>query len=347
MTWLAWRQFRTQAIVAGTALVAVAAALLATSPSLAAMFDSSGLAACRAGCGTDVSTFLRQLDGSRIHLIFYGGILLLYAVPALTGLFWGAPLVAREFEAGTFRLAWNQSVTRARWAAAKLGFVGLAAVATTAVLSLMIRWWASPLYLAEHRAGQSSAAIFDRVAPPIFGASGVVPAGCAAFAFALGIAAGASIRRTLPAMAATLVIFAGLQIAIPVLVQPHLLPPVRATASFSASTASEISVSTRGNVTTVTVVGGFSRPGAWMLSNTTITPSGRVFTGPAGPACSGPSATQDKCNNWLDSLHLRQLVSYQPASRYWPLQWLELTLYLLLAAGLGWLAVRQVRRSHA
>ena len=42
-------------------------------------------------------------------------------MPALIGAFWGAPLITREFEAGTFRLAWNQSVTRARWLAIKLG----------------------------------------------------------------------------------------------------------------------------------------------------------------------------------------------------------------------------------
>ena len=32
--------------------------------------------------------------------------------PALIGLFFGAPLIARELETGTFRLAWTQSVTR-------------------------------------------------------------------------------------------------------------------------------------------------------------------------------------------------------------------------------------------
>jgi hypothetical protein len=49
------------------------------------------------------------------------------AVPGLIGMFWGAPLAARELETGTFRLAWTQSVTRARWLAAKLGVAGLAA----------------------------------------------------------------------------------------------------------------------------------------------------------------------------------------------------------------------------
>ena len=54
---------------------------------------------------------------------------LMLAVPALLGIFWGAPLVARELETGTYRLAWTQSVTRTRWLAVKVALVGLASVA--------------------------------------------------------------------------------------------------------------------------------------------------------------------------------------------------------------------------
>jgi ABC-type transport system involved in multi-copper enzyme maturation permease subunit len=63
-----------------------------------------------------------------------------YLAPALIGMFWGAPLVAREMEAGTFRLAWSQSVSRMRWLAVKLGVVGLAAVVTTGLLSSPSGW---------------------------------------------------------------------------------------------------------------------------------------------------------------------------------------------------------------
>ena len=52
---------------------------------------------------------------------YFAGGAALYLTPALIGTFWGAPLVTRELEAGTLRLAWNQSVTRTRWMAAKLG----------------------------------------------------------------------------------------------------------------------------------------------------------------------------------------------------------------------------------
>jgi ABC-type transport system involved in multi-copper enzyme maturation permease subunit len=345
MIWLSWRQFRGQAVVAGAALVVVAIALLATGPHLASLFDSNGLPTCRTTCSADASNFINQLKGSATELIFYGSTFLLYAVPGLIGIFWGAPLVARELESGTFRLAWNQSVPRARWIAVKLGLVGLAAMATTGLLSLMTSWWASPIYHAAQKAGPNSLSIVDKIAPPLFGATGIAPVGYAAFAFALGVTAGVLIRRTIPAMAVTLVIFAGVQVVMPLLIQPHLIPPAQLTVSFNANTANEIMISSPGN--TMTVVGNFSRPGAWVLSNQTISPSGRVFTGPATSACLSSTAPFQECQNWLNTQHLRQLISYQPASRYWPMQWLEMAIYLVLTAGLSLLCVWQVRRRRA
>ena len=49
------------------------------------------------------------------------GILFLI-LPVLVGLFWGAPLVAREVEHGTHRLVWTQGVSRRRWALVKFGW---------------------------------------------------------------------------------------------------------------------------------------------------------------------------------------------------------------------------------
>jgi len=77
-----------------------------------------------------------------LYLISVGAILL---APAVIGLFWGAPLIARELETGTCDLAWNQSVTRTRWLAVKLTVGGLTAIAVTEALCLMQSWWAAPM----------------------------------------------------------------------------------------------------------------------------------------------------------------------------------------------------------
>ena len=60
------------------------------------------------------------LDDDRLHVLAVARSCCAAARPR-SGVFWGAPLVARELEAGTHRLVWNQSVTRTRWLAIKLG----------------------------------------------------------------------------------------------------------------------------------------------------------------------------------------------------------------------------------
>jgi ABC-2 family transporter protein len=342
MIWLTWRQFRGQATTAAAALGVLAILLAATAPHVFGQYDSAGLASCHLNCGSAASNFENNIGGL-YTILFEVCIGIMYVAPVLMGIFWGAPLVAREYEAGTQRLAWNQSVTRSQWAAAKLGLVGLAAVTTAGLLSLMVSWWGTPI---DNAMNQNPVGL-TRLSPLVFATRGVAPLGYAAFAFALGVTAGVLVRRTLPAMAITLVIFATIQVLVPYFARPHLIPPAHVTAPFNASSANEIMIrQVQGSSNTMTVVGNFSQPGAWILSNTTITPSGRVFTGPATAACTGNS-TQQQCNNWLDSLHLRQLITYQPANRFWPLQWIEACIYLILAAGLGWLCTWQVGRRRA
>jgi ABC-2 family transporter protein len=343
MIWMTWRQFRAQAIVAGAVLAVIAVVLLVSGPGLASAYSNAGLNSCHAGCPADASHFLNTLQGGGYQIVFYGGIGILYLAPALIGLFWGAPLIARELETGTYRLVWNQSVTRNRWVAAKLGVVGLAAVFTAGLITLVVSWWASPIDDALSF-GSSNGPISSRLSPLVFGANGIAPLGYAAFAFALGVTLGVLFRRTLPAMALTLAIFAAVQVLVPNFVRPNLIAPVKATAPLNVSTAA-IEVTSQGATASMNVVGGFSSPGSWILSDQSILPSGQVFTGPATQACLGPNS--NACNSWLASKHLRQLVAYQPASRFWPLQWIETGIYLVLAVGLGLLCAWQVRRKRA
>jgi hypothetical protein len=64
------------------------------------------------------------------NVIFVG--LLLLVLPMLAGMFWGAPLVAREVEHGTHRLVWTQGVSRLRWATTKIGLVSVAVLSASA-----------------------------------------------------------------------------------------------------------------------------------------------------------------------------------------------------------------------
>jgi hypothetical protein len=360
---LTWYQFRSQAGAAAGALIVVAILLATTRPGLGSGYASSGLPACHANCATIASAFIDSVD-SLDHFLYFGSAALMYVVPALMGLFWGAPLIAREFEAGTHRIAWTQSITRTRWILVKLGLVGLGAVATAGLLSLMVTWWASPIdhaasiaggpvrVASQAAAGGHAAAtwfVLDRLAPVIFAARGVTPLGYAAFAFALGVATGVLLRRPLPTMALTLAVFVVIQVVVPNLVRPHLLPPSHVTASLSAKDLN-ISRNAANGQTGIQPAGNLAPAGAWVLSDNIVTPSGAQFTAlPQActlPPTAGPAGFAD-CRNALTAMHLRESVTYQPASRFWPLQWIETGVYLVLAAGLGWACVWQVRRRRA
>ena len=140
MIWLAWRQFRAQAVTAAIGLAPAGRWLLATGPGLADEY-AEGLAGCgSSGCGQFMDGFLDQHQRSILALT---AVVLL--VPALLGLFWGAPLVARELDAGTHRLAWNQSVTRTRWLAVKLVLVGVAVRRSPELVVWWVDRWSTPL----------------------------------------------------------------------------------------------------------------------------------------------------------------------------------------------------------
>ena len=333
MIWLTWRQFRVQAWVTAATLAALAIALAVTGVGLAHLYDASGAGVCHASgdCGRAAANFLAAAHNSQIdNAVYYLGLGLLFVVPALIGIFWGAPLLTREFETGTYRLAWNQSVTRSRWLAAKLGLTGLAATVTAALISLMTGWWASPIYraagLAETRNG---AAVVDRLTPLQFGAGGLVPVGYAAFALALGVAAGVMIRRTVPAMALTLAIFAAMQVITPLWLRPRFMTPLASSTPLNPATIGGMQFGDR----TMTVFAGVSKSGIWVLSNRVTHADGRVFTGPPPKACE--SGSFQACQAALGRLHLRQLLTYQPAGRYWDFQWIETGLFLALALALA------------
>jgi hypothetical protein len=345
MMWLTWRQFRAQAIAGAAALAVLAIVLAITGLRLAHLFDSSGVATCQVhgDCGSLVSAFSRQVQASGYKVLFNLTIALLLVTPALIGIFWGAPLVTREIEAGTFRLAWNQSVTRVRWMAVKLGLIGLASIATAGLLTLMVSWWASPIDRAGALpAGRNGTTGLNRFVPVLFDARGIVPIGYAAFAFALGITAGVLVRRTVPAMAITLAVFAAVQIVMPLWIRPHLLiAPVHATSAFNPANLTEFSTSNNGRMTVAAAV---NLPGAWVLANQTLTPAGHVFTGPAPAACLRNAPTMNACQDALGRLGLRQYVTYQPAGRYWAFQGYETGIFVVLALGLAAGCVWRVRR---
>ena len=335
MIWLTWRQFRAQTVVAAASLAGFAVIFGVTGPNLAHAYAASGLASCRGNCTSLSSTFLSQVKSDSVYpLLYFAGGAALYLTPALIGTFWGAPLVSRELEAGTLRLTWNQSVTRTRWMAAKLGLVGLVAMATAGLLSLMVTWWSGPI---DQVGGfPVTAGQLSRFSPLVFDARGFAPVGYVAFAFTLGVTVGVLTRRTLPAMAIVLACVAVVQLGWPSVVRPHLIPPATSTSTASVN-VSTARVGHEGELA-VPVTG---MPGAWIVSNQTITPAGKVFVLPDVAACN--TGTQQQCNRFLATQHLRRRITYQPASRFWAFQAYETAIFVVLSLALAGFSVWRIR----
>jgi hypothetical protein len=348
MIWLTWRQFRGSAAMMAAALAGLAAILALTGAGMADDY-STGIAACTAE-GGDCSEFVRRFFQSHQNA-FLAVTAVVLSLPALIGLFWGAPLIARELEAGTHRLVWNQSVTRTRWLAIKLSLTAAAAIVAAGLGSLAVDWWSSPIDKAA--AGDQ----FSRMEPLLFDTRGIVPIGYALFAFALGVTIGMLVRRTVPAMVVTLAVFVAVQVAMPLVVRPHLIPPVRSTVAIAGSNLDQFS---RGPDGRIHVIGKPSDPDAWLLSSHTVDGSGRAVdsiplspsSGPCVPRLRQPAPAPvgrnpgdelAQCFAEIKRLGYRQQVTYQPSTRFWAFQWIETGIYSVLALALAGFCFWRIR----
>jgi hypothetical protein len=340
MIWLTWRQFRAQGTVVYGAMAVIALVLAVTGSQLADLWQTGG------------SSFFALLGAdSGKTTLFNVGFAAVLVAPAVIGIFWGAPLIARELETGTHRLVWNQSVTRSGWLATKVVLIGLAGMAGVGLLSLLVTWWCAPIddaIAAGNADGSSFAA--PRLAPPLFGARGIVPIGYTAFAFALGVTAGAVIRRTVPAMAVTLAVFVAVQIFTPTLIRQHLGPSQLTTTITAKNLSGLLAEGPNGPVRELRVA--LVSPGAWDIANHTVDAGGRnvdflptwvMGCVPEPLAGRVPGGGAD-CFARLAREGYRQQVTYQPASRYWTIQAIETAIFLALAAALTGFSFWWVRR---
>ncbi|MEV7092691.1 transporter [Amycolatopsis sp. NPDC051045] len=326
MTWLTWRQFRIPSLSVFAALIAIAVVLAITGPDLVGRTNFS-----------DQDT------------LFGGTVLALYLLPAVIGVFWGVPMITRELESGTHSLVWNQTVTRKRWLTTKLGFGLLAAMVAGGLLSVAVTWWASPIDALS--AVQTDRGMMARIAPVVFSARGIVPIGYAAFALVLGVAVGMLLKRTVAAMAVTLVTLAAVLLLVPAFVRPYLLPPQTQTVAITGENITNITGDETGDILEI---GVRKPPGAWELANETVDPAGKVVSSlpdfvqncvprPGHDTGPPPRGSLEACMAQLGAHGYQQRLTFQPGSRFWPLQWLELALYLAVTALLTWLCFRRLR----
>ena len=125
------------------------------------------------------------------------------AVFALTSVLIGAPLVAREVEQRTHLAAWTQAVSRRRWYTTKISVLAAGLMAAGLIAGPVSAWLQHRLTVGDTASSRWSWLLSINLAP----------AGEAVLAFALAVACGALLRRTLTAIGAALAGFTVLLLA--------------------------------------------------------------------------------------------------------------------------------------
>jgi hypothetical protein len=329
LAWVALRQRRGLFIGLGALLGLVAAYLLV----MAIIQDNAyaAVAACHpAGilrCHELKQAFISDYWGGDNSVLQSGGAQtvssLMFAIPVLLGAFAGAPLLARELDSGTFRFAWTQGAGRTRWALSTLVVPAIAVTAATGAFTAIFYWYLRPFFAL----GQVS-----EMLPLSFALLGVAFAAWTLLAYSLAAFLGAVFRRTVPAMAVTLVLYVVLAIATATAIRPHYAAPVTVpSASVGAAGAS-----------------------GWVVSDFVKAPDGQVLSQDdlyhqfqRLPASVQDSAHPNAFSAWLTSHGYTSWTTLQPNSRFWEFQLVEGGWLLALSAVLVGATVWLVRRRGA
>ncbi len=319
MTWMMWRQHRSEALALAIFVGVVAMVLFILGRPMHALFPL-GSAHCLAppldqACRSALVRLQQDYGYSTAVLI-----LLNFAPYAISG-FLGAPLLARELEAGTWQLVWTQAVPRRRWLAFKVVALGTVSVLLAAGLSAVIGWYRRPLDLLGGG--------FDITG---FDLTGVAPMAYTLFAFALSVAAGAVLRRSLPAAAGAFVVFLAMRFTVAGWIRPHFVTPVTRVEAF---------VPGSGDITD-----GTSNVQDMILDQGFIDAGGRHITGLGAVIMEGKAREGGgDPTTYLHDHGIQRWVVYQPIERYWTFQLIETVTFVGLAVLLLALVFWRIRRS--
>jgi hypothetical protein len=298
-----------------------------------------------------------QLDLFRQH---YRGTVdslpqFLTLLPGLLGAFVGGPLVARELESGTYRFAWTQGRSRVRWIIVKLVILAAVLTALAFGFSVLFTWWYGPWLTIAGRMNPGQA----------YEVSGLVFAARTLFAFMLGALAGTLIRRTVPAMAATVAAWLGVVVPSMLWLRHLIEKPITLLAATGMErTPIAIELSNPNSIS----VGTNAPHGAWEIARWTQDTVGHHLSSseifallqkanvnlgppaggpPAGGATRGPAPDISSFSTWLSQHGYRLGVSYQRAGRFWHFQGVEAAAYVLLALLCAAATIWWIRRRAA
>jgi hypothetical protein len=337
MAWVTWRQHRIA--LTGVALFLGGWTLYVWLNGLQLHHAFAAMTACHPASSL---ACLDLISSFKVGAFLANGTAL-QAVPALIGAFAGAPLLAREMETGTFRYAWTQGFGRSRWTLAKLVPLAVVLAAAAGALSVLFDWYYQPYFAARSPAlfpGQLSP-----LAAGLFDLRGVAFTAWTLAAFAIGALAGMLIRHVVAAMAATLAFYAGIAAAAVLYLREHYASPLVTRNLFTfflSPPRSDFVVRTWWTKDRMTV----SQSTMNRVFNTLFDKMMPVVhSSREGAVAALKAPTEFHVFRHLTQHGYTYWASYQPASRFWPFQWIEagwlLALSVLFIAATVWLVGRR------
>ena len=332
MAWVTWRQHRMA--LAGVAALLGALAVCLWLVGLNVHRAYAVAIACHPASSIACSDLAYSFNGMDN---FMANGFVMDAVPALIGAFVGAPVLARELETGTFRYAWTQGFGRWRWTLGKLLPLAIVVAAAAGAFSVLLSWYYQP-YLAPGNAALSLNE-WSPLSGGLFVLRGVSFAAWTLAVFAIGALAGMLIRRVVPAIVATLAAYAGLAFVAALYLRQHYLTPLVVRNLLNPPTSAWI-INQWWAKGGKFAFAGDRNAGGMPPMNFLRQVCPQISMGPGGGKLSPEAVLQ------CFSQHgYAMLTSYQPASRFWPLQWIEggwlLALSALLIAATVWLVCRR------
>lgn len=308
LLWLTWRQHRWAVVGTGAAVACLVAAM-----AVARAMARSG------GVHQELPFFVTVLGLARLSTALPVALGLVIAV------FWGAPLLAREYEQRTHLVVWSQDLSATRWLVGKVVLLGVTAAAVAAVLGAAVTWMVdgiNPLVDGYQRFGRFEVFIFD--------AAPALQAVHALFGFALGLALSALIRRTLPAVALAGVGFLLIRGLVATGWRPYFQTPVRRYEPIGERSSD-----------------------FWSQEGRDVLHVSSGYADAAGNEVEFPMRcvqdfdTEDGFDRCLTDLGITQyFTDYQPADRLAAFQFTEVLIFLAATTGLLVLAYLRVRRSQ-
>ena len=311
MWWLTLRLQRAELILLIIAVLAAGGAFVATANEAIEQARTYTNPECPVSLTRIGETYDCRVEPSEFYRLVSENVPNLIVLPLLVALLLSIP-VLMELHDRTYRLAWTQSAVRGNWVRTRLALILVVGLGVTALSILLVRWWLpTPSFWTSVRQ---------------FDLAGIVALGWLVFAAGLVLAVGTVLRRPLVALVASALMFVIARAAFMLEIRPFLIPPRSMTTNDPSMLGTDV----------------------WVIDDWYQRADGaRLSQQQAIDLCVAQG--RDQIAGWLESCQTAngfvRHFEYQPASRYWPLQFAETGLVGVIGIALiGWTVWYWLRR---